>query len=59
MGKICEIRKGKGVLIKAGEGKSIWLERVMCGNIEQWADDWVLSSGLTEDDNLIDCQNFK
>jgi len=57
-GQICEIKRGKGILVTSG-AKSIWLERVSYGDTEHWADDWVLSHGLSLGDNLVDCQNFK
>lgn len=53
-GLIYQIRKGKGMLVKVDGFMCAWLERVSFAGVEQWADEWALSAGLREGENLIE-----
>ena len=46
-GTVVEIRKGKGVCVKVGNGQTVWLEIISDVNdLECWADEWAIENKL-------------
>ncbi|MFZ6031798.1 MAG: methionyl-tRNA formyltransferase [Melioribacter sp.] len=52
-GEILEIKKGKGILLQAGNGTTIWLKSIEPENdAEVWADVWAKEISLIIGDNI-------